>query len=97
VAPAFGPRAVGVLLSGCSTTECSAWPRSARGGTAIGQTPEDELFPAMPTNARAAGVPDRQAAASDIGAVLKELSNHEIEDPARSPTRRWPRWTSRVR
>ena len=34
----------------------------------------------MPTNAREAGVLDRQAAAADIGAVLKELSHREIEE-----------------
>ncbi len=52
----------------------------ARGGITIGQSPEDALFPSMPTNAREAGVLDRQAAAADIGAVLKELSHREIEE-----------------
>lgn len=60
VALTFGPRAIGVLLSGVL---------------------DDALFPAMPANALDAGVVDRQAAAADIGVVLKELAHREIEDP----------------
>jgi two-component system chemotaxis response regulator CheB len=52
----------------------------SRGGTTIGQSPEDALFATLPTNAREAGVLDRQAAAADIGVVLKELSEREIEE-----------------
>jgi chemotaxis response regulator CheB len=47
------------------------------------QSPHDALFPAMPKNAFDAGVVDRQAAAADIGAVLKELSHREIKESAR--------------
>lgn len=80
VAVAFGPRAIGVLLSGVlDDSVLGMGAIRARGGTAIGQSPEDALFPAMPVNAAEAGVVDRQADAADIGAVLKELSHREIE------------------
>lgn len=80
VAVAFGPRAIGVLLSGVLDDGVLGMGAiRARGGTTIGQSPEDALFPAMPVNAAEAGVVDRQADAADIGAVLKELSHREIE------------------
>ncbi|OBH88025.1 chemotaxis protein CheB [Mycobacterium sp. E2989] len=82
VALAYGPMAIGVLLSGVLDDGVLGLAAiRARGGTTIGQTPEDALFPAMPMNAREAGVLDRQAAAAEIGAVLKELSHRELEDP----------------
>ncbi|GAB1811659.1 chemotaxis protein CheB [Mycobacterium sp. MUNTM1] len=81
VALAFGPRAIGVLLSGVLDDGVLGMGAiRSRGGTTVGQLPEDALFPAMPTNAVQAGVVDRQAAVADIGAVLKELSQREIED-----------------
>lgn len=82
VALAYGPRAIGVLLSGVlDDGVLGLGAIRARGGTTIGQIPEDALFPAMPTNAREAGVLDRQAAADDIGSVLKEIAQRDIEDP----------------
>lgn len=81
VAVTFGPRAIGVLLSGVLDDGVLGMGAiRSRGGVTIGQSPEDAMFPAMPTNAAEAGVLDRQAAAADIGAVLKELSHREIED-----------------
>ncbi|OBK96806.1 chemotaxis protein CheB [Mycobacterium sp. 1165178.9] len=81
VALAFGTRAIAVLLSGVlDDGVLGLGAIRSRGGVTIGQLPEDAMFPAMPTNAAEAGVVDRQAAAADIGAVLKELSHREIED-----------------
>lgn len=81
VALDFGPRAIGVLLSGVLDDGVLGMGAiRSRGGTTIGQTPEDALFSAMPTNAVEAGVVDRQAPAAGIGAVLKELSHREIEE-----------------
>jgi two-component system, chemotaxis family, protein-glutamate methylesterase/glutaminase len=80
VAVAFGPRAIGVLLSGVLDDGVLGMGAiRARGGVTIAQSPEDALFPAMPTNAAQAGVVDRQVAAADIGVVLKELSHRQIE------------------
>lgn len=81
VALTYGPRAIGVLLSGVLDDGVLGMGAiRSRGGATISQSPEDALFPAMPTNAVEAGVVDRQAPAADIGAVLKELSHREIED-----------------
>lgn len=81
VALAFGPRAIGVLLSGVlDDGVLGLGAIRSRGGTTIGQSPDDALFPAMPVNARDAGVLDREAAAADIGAVLKELSHQSLKD-----------------
>lgn len=81
VALNFGPRAIGVLLSGVlDDGVLGLGAIRSRGGTTIGQSPEDALFPAMPTNAVDASVVDRQSPAAGIGAVLKELSHREIED-----------------
>ena len=81
VALAFVPRTIGVLLSGVLDDGVLGLAAiRARGGTTIGQSPEDALFPGMPISARDAGVLDRQAAAADIGAILKELSHREIEE-----------------
>lgn len=81
VALAFGPRAIGVLLSGVLDDGVLGLAAiRSRGGTTIGQLPDDAVFPAMPTNAANAGVLDHQAAAADIGALLKELSHREIKE-----------------
>ncbi|WP_068183535.1 chemotaxis protein CheB [Mycobacterium sp. UM_CSW] len=86
VAVAFGPRAIGVLLSGVLDDGVLGLAAiRSRGGTTIGQSAEDALFPALPTNARDAGVLDRQAAAAEVGALLKELSQRRIEDPVMEP------------
>ncbi|ORV92374.1 protein-glutamate methylesterase [Mycobacterium interjectum] len=86
VAVAYGPRAIGVLLSGVLDDGVLGLAAiRARGGTTVGQSPEDALFAALPNNALDAGVLDRQAAADEIGAVLKELSQREIEDPDVEP------------
>jgi two-component system, chemotaxis family, protein-glutamate methylesterase/glutaminase len=86
VAMEYGPRAIGVPLSGVLDDGVLGLAAiRSRGGTTIGQSPEDAAFPALPTNARNAGVLDRQVAAADIGAVLKELSQEEIEDPIMEP------------
>jgi two-component system chemotaxis response regulator CheB len=78
VALAFGPRAIGVLLSGVLDDGVSGLGTiQARGGVTIGQTPDDALFPAMPTNAAAAGVLDHQASAADVGTLLKELAGRD--------------------
>jgi two-component system chemotaxis response regulator CheB len=81
VALQFGPRAIAVLLSGVLDDGVLGLEAiRSRGGVTIGQTPADALFPAMPKNAAAAGVLDRQARAADIGAMLEELAQRKIEE-----------------
>lgn len=89
VALAFGPRAIGVLLSGVLDDGVLGLAAvRSHGGATIGQSPDDALFPAMPINAQRAGVLDQQAAAADIGALLKELSHREIEERKMEPDAR---------
>jgi two-component system, chemotaxis family, protein-glutamate methylesterase/glutaminase len=89
VALAFGPRAVGILMSGVlDDGVLGLGAIRSRGGTTIGQSPNDALFPALPVKARDAGVLDEQAAAGDIGEVLKQLSQREIKDPNMEPDAR---------
>jgi two-component system, chemotaxis family, protein-glutamate methylesterase/glutaminase len=81
VALVYGRCAVSVLLSGVldDGTLGSAAVRS-RGGTTIAQTPTDALFPAMPLNAIDAGVIDHEAAAIEIGGLLKQLADRVFEE-----------------
>lgn len=79
VAVAFGPRAIGVLMSGVLDDGVLGMGAiRARGGTTICQQPEDAIFPNMPLSAKAAGVVDHQAAAKDIGGLLAELSARPV-------------------
>lgn len=83
VALTYGPRAIGVLLSGVLDDGVLGLAAiRSRGGTTIGQSPDDAMFAALPMNAHDAGVLDRQTAAADVGALLKELSQRELpEEP----------------
>lgn len=89
VALAFGSRAVGILMSGVlDDGVLGLGAIRARGGTTIGQSLDDALFSALPAKARDAGVLDEQAAAADIGEVLKRLSQREIKEPNMEPDAR---------
>jgi two-component system, chemotaxis family, protein-glutamate methylesterase/glutaminase len=89
VALAFGPRAVGVLLSGVLDDGVLGLEAiRSRGGTTIGQSLDDALFPALPAKAHAAGVLDRQVAAVEIGEMLRQLSQGEIKEPKMEPDAR---------
>jgi two-component system chemotaxis response regulator CheB len=77
----FGPHAIGVLLSGVlDDGVLGARAIRSRGGTVVVQSPADALFPAMPMNALTAGFVDHQAAAAEIGPLLKQLGEREIEE-----------------
>jgi two-component system, chemotaxis family, protein-glutamate methylesterase/glutaminase len=89
VALAFGPRAVGVLLSGVlDDGVLGLGAIRSRGGATIGQSLDDALFPTLPGKAQEAGVVDRQATAAEVGEVLKELSHREIKEPNMEPDAR---------
>lgn len=86
VAVTYGPRAIGILLSGVLDDGVLGLQAiHARGGITLGQTPEDAMFPALPTNAANAGVLDRQVSAADVGTLLKELAQREIQDAGDEP------------
>jgi two-component system, chemotaxis family, protein-glutamate methylesterase/glutaminase len=83
VALTFGPRAVGVLLSGVLDDGVlgTAAIRS-RGGTTVVQRPDEALFPGMPRNAIHAGVVDHQVKAAEVGGLLVTLAGSESELPS---------------
>lgn len=85
VAVSFGPRAIGVLLSGVLDDGVLGLAAiRARGGTTLCQSPDDALFAAMPSNALRAGVVDRTAVAADMGAVLMGLARRGSSGHAKS-------------
>lgn len=81
VALTFGPRAVGVLMSGVLDDGVLGMAAiRSRGGTTAVQDPDEALFPAMPTNAVQAGVADHRIPAKEIGAFLSSLAATRIEE-----------------
>jgi two-component system, chemotaxis family, protein-glutamate methylesterase/glutaminase len=86
VALEFGPRTIGVLLSGVLDDGVAGLGAiRARGGTTLVQQPDDALYPTMPNNAIQAGVVDLRATAADVGTVLKRLADREIKERAMDP------------
>ena len=82
---AYGPRVIGLVLSG-SLDDGSAGLVAIKkgGGTAIVQDPEDAPFPDMPRNALAATDVDYCLPKSEIAAVLARLA-HVSEDEKEAP------------
>jgi len=78
-AATYGPRVVGVVLSG-TRDDGTAGLRSirARGGIAIVQHPDEALFPGMPQSAVAGDKPDWVVPVAEIGPLLAELANQEL-------------------
>ncbi len=81
-AKAFGPRVIGVVLSGY-LDDGSAGLHSIKrvGGLSIVQDPKDAAVPSMPENAIATTSIDYIAAAADIPALLGQLVKEPL-DPA---------------
>jgi two-component system, chemotaxis family, protein-glutamate methylesterase/glutaminase len=73
-ARSYGPRAVGVVLTGANDDGAAGLAAvRRRGGTAIVQTPETAVQAAMPAAARAAAAPQIVAPLEEIAAVLASL------------------------
>ena len=82
VALAYRERAVGVLMSGVRDDGVAGLAAiRARGGIAIIQTPHDAQFPDLPLHALRAGVAHHQAAASDVGWLLRQLAARAAYPP----------------
>lgn len=86
-AAAYGPRVVGVVLSG-SRDDGTAGLRAihARGGLAVVQDPDEALFPGMPQSALAGDHPDFVVPVGEIGSLLSDLARKEPKPEGRSPT-----------
>lgn len=74
----YGPRVIGVVLSGALDDGCAGlWEIKARGGIAVVQDPDDALFPSMPRNALEQVPVDFTASIADMPALLARLCQGE--------------------
>ncbi|MEU4216836.1 chemotaxis protein CheB [Actinoplanes sp. NPDC026623] len=81
VARAFGPRAVGVVLSGARDDGASGLAAiAARGGATIVQDPADALYPWMPQAAIQRVAVDHIAPAAKIGGILIGITAMDLPD-----------------
>lgn len=83
---AYGPRAIGVLMSGVLDDGVLGLAAiRARGGITIAQEPDNALFADMPLNALAAGVVDERVQADGLGRLLLKLAEREFEENPMKP------------
>jgi two-component system chemotaxis response regulator CheB len=86
VAQAFGPRAVGVVLSGALDDGTAGLLEiKLRGGRAIVQDPADAKFPGMPRSATRHVAVDQVLPASQMGALLARLSSQSVTGHPAAP------------
>ncbi|HUH71005.1 MAG TPA: chemotaxis protein CheB [Mycobacterium sp.] len=86
VALDYGLRAIGVLMSGLLDDGVAGLRAiKAHGGVTVVQEPTDALFPDLPRNALKAGVADYAVPAKEIGSLLAQLADRDIEEPAVDP------------
>jgi two-component system chemotaxis response regulator CheB len=84
---AFGPRVVGVILSGAlDDGTAGMWAVKTCGGITVVQDPEDALYPSMPISAMAYVRIDHCLPLSGLGPLLVRLAN----EPARAPGPKTP-------
>jgi two-component system, chemotaxis family, protein-glutamate methylesterase/glutaminase len=83
---AYGPRTVGVVLSGMLNDGASGLAAiKACGGTAVVQHPLDAQADQMPLAALEAVTPDAVAPAGEIGRLLAEIAGHDAGNEVRPP------------
>ena len=86
VALDYGPHAIGILLSGLLDDGVAGLAAiKAKGGVTIVQELTDALFPDLPRNALNAGVADYAVAAKDVGGLLMQLADRDVEEQEMDP------------
>ncbi len=82
-AQAYGPRVIGVILTGSLNDGTSGlWAVKQRGGIAVVQDPKEALFPSMPRSAIASVAVDYIVPLSQMADMLSLLANKSAaEDP----------------
>ena len=82
-AQVFGPRAIGVILTGnLDDGTAGLWAIKQLGGVTIVQDPKDALFPSMPQSALAHVKADHVVPVADIASLLVRLTSAETAEPA---------------
>lgn len=82
----FGPRAIGVVLSGTLDDGAGGGHAIRRqGGVLLVQDPEEALYPSMPNSAIEAAGADHVATAADIATLLRRLVQEEVPDDCPPP------------
>src|SRR5262245_30021330 len=82
----YGPRAIGVVLSGALDDGTSGlWTIKLRGGTTVVQEPADAQHRSMPINALDNVQVDYRLPAAKIGPLLARLAGEEAPVPAELP------------
>ncbi len=81
---AYGPRVIGVVLTGYLDDGTSGlWSVQRMGGLAVVQDPRDALAPAMPANALEFVAADYIVPLAELGALLVRLTTEPAPAPAR--------------
>ncbi|MFL5619663.1 MAG: chemotaxis protein CheB [Gemmatimonadaceae bacterium] len=76
---AFGPRVIGVILSGAlDDGTAGLWTVKDRGGIAVVQEPDDAAVSSMPTSALSEVVVDEVAPARELGPLLGRLAREPV-------------------
>jgi len=79
---AFGPRVIGVILSGAlDDGTAGLWTVKDRGGIAVVQDPDDASVPSMPASALAEVEVDHVAPAGALGPLLARLAHEPAGQP----------------
>jgi two-component system, chemotaxis family, protein-glutamate methylesterase/glutaminase len=78
---AFGPRVVGVMMTGhLDDGTAGLWAIKERGGTAVVQHPEEALAPSMPRSALAHVTVDHCLTVKEMGPLLAELARTPLKE-----------------
>lgn len=87
-ASAYGPRVIGVVLSGALDDGTAGMEVvKARGGIAVIQDPREALNPSMPLSVRAHVAVDHCVPAAAIGPLLADLTRRAAVEAAQEPAR----------
>lgn len=83
---AYGPRVIGVVLSGLlNDGTAGMWVIKDRGGLAVVQEPEAALYPSMPASVLEYVAVDERRPAALLGPVLAELVHTPVDERGGTP------------